>query len=308
MSKNPIGKCALCRQNKELRLSHIIPHFVKVWLENNSPGKLRNSSLPNKPVQDLDKCRLLCHDCEELFSFDEKYFSETIFTPYLDFKKTKFDYNESLTRFIISLSWRTLYVELEGLAQNFSSIPYETRITLFHAEQVMRDYLLGKRNDIGTIENHIFFFNSVQHTNNPIFSQQFQYLLNTTTHGSTASYITFSNKSVYAYANLAGILIITFFSTNPEDKWINTKIELPNGTISAEKQEMVSDVMGEIERNVLYIGNTNKELSDIQKEKIRNRIQACGDEIKKFPIYQDWMADITLNYDLNEPYKKSNTD
>lgn len=82
MSKNPIGKCALCGQNKELRLSHIIPHFVKVWLENNSPGKLRNSSLPNKPVQDLDKCRLLCHDCEELFSFDEKYFSETIFTPY----------------------------------------------------------------------------------------------------------------------------------------------------------------------------------------------------------------------------------
>ena len=37
-----IGECALCREKKELQLSHIIPKFVGRYLKQTSIGNIRS--------------------------------------------------------------------------------------------------------------------------------------------------------------------------------------------------------------------------------------------------------------------------
>lgn len=70
-----MGKCALCGEDKELQLSHIIPKFIGKYLKNTSIGNIRSHENPNRIAQDIEKHYMLCHDCEELFSASERYFA-----------------------------------------------------------------------------------------------------------------------------------------------------------------------------------------------------------------------------------------
>jgi len=74
------GKCALCNKESDLRVSHIIPRFVSVWLKQTSAtGFLRGTKNPEKRMQDLPKLPFLCGDCKQNFSKLENYFAKNIF-------------------------------------------------------------------------------------------------------------------------------------------------------------------------------------------------------------------------------------
>ena len=244
MAKTQMGQCALCRQNKELQLSHIVPRFVGRRLIKSAPGNIRITNEPNKVAQDIEKHYLLCHDCEELFSAKERWFANTIFNPYQDHNKTVFDYNGNLTYFIISLSWRSLYLDLEEYACD-PEFNQDVLMILFRAEQTMRDYLLGKRQDIDTIENHIFFFDRIQSVQN----------LNASKHPSIAMHRSISSYTAYKMVSVVGQEI---------QHWMNQAEEAQN------------------------------KLSETQRRKIQERMQALGDDIKNYPIFQDWMDDAAL--------------
>ena len=60
-------KCALCKEPKELRSSHIAPKFASKWIKKTSKtGKMRD--LDYKRIQDSLKFPLLCEDCEQRIS------------------------------------------------------------------------------------------------------------------------------------------------------------------------------------------------------------------------------------------------
>ena len=284
-----MGQCALCRANKELQLSHIIPHFVGRKLIKTSPGNIRITNEPNKVVQDIEKHFLLCHDCEELFSAKERWFANTIFNPYQEHKKTVFNYDKNLTYFIISLSWKSLYRDLEEFScdKEFSK---EILMILFRAEQTMRDYLLGKRKDIDTIENHILFFDRIKYAQDLDASQHPSIVM----HRSTSSYIVYNGKTSFTISNLMGILIVTFFSMDTNECWSNTKIEIETGTIEAKNQKIVSVVGQETQHWMNQTKEAQKNISETQQKKILEKIQALGDNIKNYPIFQDWMDDAAL--------------
>lgn len=289
MAKTQMGQCALCRANKELQLSHIIPHFVGRKLIKTSPGNIRITNEPNKVVQDIEKHFLLCHDCEELFSAKERWFANTIFNPYQEHKKTVFNYDKNLTYFIISLSWKSLYRDLEEFScdKEFSK---EILMILFRAEQTMRDYLLGKRKDIDTIENHILFFDRIKYAQDLDASQHPSIVM----HRSTSSYTVYNGKTSFTISNLMGILIVTFFSMDTNECWSNTKIEIETGTIEAKNQKIVSVVGQEIQHWMNQTKEAQKNISETQQKKILEKIQALGDDIKNYPIFQDWMDDAAL--------------
>lgn len=284
-----MGQCALCRANKELQLSHIIPHFVGRKLIKTSPGNIRITNEPNKVVQDIEKHFLLCHDCEELFSAKERWFANTIFNPYQEHKKTVFNYDKNLTYFIISLSWKSLYRDLEEFScdKEFSK---EILMILFRAEQTMRDYLLGKRKDIDTIENHILFFDRIKYAQDLDASQHPSIVM----HRSTSSYTVYNGKTSFTISNLMGILIVTFFSMDTNECWSNTKIEIETGTIEAKNQKIVSVVGQEIQHWMNQTKEAQKNISETQQKKILEKIQVLGDDIKNYPIFQDWMDDAAL--------------
>ena len=289
MAKTQVGQCALCKNQKELQLSHIIPHFVGRKLIKTSPGNIRSSNEPNKVRQDIEKHFMLCHECEELFSAKERWFSANIFNPYQDANEKTFNYDENLTYFIISLSWRSLCLDLEEFVSD-PTFDKNVLNILLRSEQVMRDYLLGKRSDIDTIENHIFFMDRIQSVNNLDGTMNPSVAI----HRSISSYTVYDGETSFTISNLMGILIVTFYSMASNEKWVNTKISLGNGTVCAQKQEMTSVVGQEIQYWMKQAETAKNNLSDTQRSKIEEKLKALGEGIKKYAIFQDWMDDASL--------------
>ncbi len=108
--------CVLCKSDKPLVESHIIPQFVYNRIKKNSPtGFLRGSiSDVNLRKQDGDKLKMLCDDCEQRFSEAEKNFAEKVFEPYHESGTTSFTYGPWLRYFISSVNWRTLHLDNIG--------------------------------------------------------------------------------------------------------------------------------------------------------------------------------------------------
>lgn len=295
MEKTQTGRCALCGQNRELQLSHIVPHFVGRKLISTSPGSIRSSSEPNRTLQDISKEYMLCADCEELFSAKETWFASHIFNPYIDKKEKLFSYNDKLTYFIISLSWRTLYLDLE----KFSTDPSFDKLklmVLFRAEQTMRDYLLGKRSDLDTIQNHMFFLDRVQAAPSLAASMN----PNVVMHRTISSYTVCDGQTLFTLSNLMGILVVTFYSMDSNEIWVNTKIELGNGTFRAENQHMASVVGSEIQYWMDCGAAAQQNLSEKQRKKLEAKLYALGDDFLKYPIAQDLFADFELDEQKTE--------
>ncbi len=288
-AKTQKGQCALCRKNKELQLSHIVPHFVGRKMIKTAPGNIRMTNEPNIVAQDIEKHYMLCHDCEELFSARERWFASNIFNPWQDHKQEQFSYDENLTYFIISLSWRSLYLDLEEFSCD-PTFDREVLMIMLRAENIMRDYLLEKRQDISDIQNHIFFFDRIETASNYDFDKNPSVAM----HRSITSYSAYNGKTSFTVSNLMGIMIVTFYSMDAEEEWINTQIMNGSGTIVASNQGIKSVVGQEIKHWMDVAENAKNNLSDNQKNKILEKMKVLGDGIKDYAIYQDFLDDETL--------------
>lgn len=289
MKKTKLGQCALCRETKELQLSHIVPHFVGRKLINTSPGNIRSSNEPNRTLQDISKEYLLCSDCEERFSAKETWFANNVFNPYIDKKEKAFPYDKRLIYFIVSLSWRTLYLDLD----KFSCDPFfnkDALMILFRAEQIMRDYLLGKRTDLDIIQNHIFFLDRIKYAPNLNATMT----PNVVMHRTISSYSVCDGNTLFTLSNLMEILIITFYSMDSREVWDNTKVELGSGILKAENQHMESVVGNEIQYWMEQGAAAQQNLSEKQRKKLEEKLFALGDDILNYPIIQDLFDDFEL--------------
>jgi hypothetical protein len=113
--KTELTKCALCYEELKLMKSHIVPKFVFNYLKKTSlTGKFRDPTNFNKRLQDGPKYKLLCENCEQLFSESERYFSENIFSPYIHDVKMKLKYDYNLKYFIESIHWRFLLTQMQS--------------------------------------------------------------------------------------------------------------------------------------------------------------------------------------------------
>lgn len=283
------GQCALCRQNKELQLSHIVPRFVGRKMIKTALGNIRVTNEPNKVAQDIEKHYMLCHDCEELFSAKERWFASNIFNPWQDHKQREFSYDENLTYFIVSLSWRSLYLDLE---EYFCDATFDKEILLImlRAENIMRDYLLGKRQDVSDIQNHMFFFDRIESASNYDFEKNPSVAM----HRSITSYSAYNGKTSFTISNLLGIMIVTFYSMEEQEEWTNTQILNGRGTIVAENQGIKSVVGQEIQHWMNEAENAKTNLSDNRKNKILEKMKKVGNGIRDCAIFQDFIDDEIL--------------
>lgn len=287
MQSDHIGQCALCRCQAELKMSHIVPSFVAKWFKDTSTGGIRSTDQPNRPRQDIEKYDMLCHDCEERFSAKERWFANHIFFPYQNDGIRAFEYDENLTYFITSVNWRSLYCDLN----EFSCSPdfdKDILMTLFRAEGIMRDYLLGKRVDIGSIQNHMFFLDRVQSASG--FQGK---ALSAAMHRNICAYTHYAGDTSFSIANMAGILALSFYSMDDREKWVNTRVQY-DGVLEAKDQRMTSVVGQELHQWTDLLEQAQKELSPTQKAKIVERLRKVGDKLHEYPIYQDYLDDRNL--------------
>lgn len=105
-------KCQLCYKEAELQNSHIYPKFIGKWMKSNGGGRFRYGENMDKPEQDLPKQKMLCIECEMLFSKWEKQFSEEMFKPLMNDDIHNFEYRDWFFKFLVSVLWRVLIVSL----------------------------------------------------------------------------------------------------------------------------------------------------------------------------------------------------
>lgn len=149
----------------------------------------------------------------------------------------------------------------------------------------MREFLLGRRQTLDDIQNHIFFFDRIKSINNLNLEKNPSVAM----HRSISSYSAYNGNTSFTVSNLMGILIVTFYSMDINERWINTKIEPSTGIVEAKNQEMESVVAEEIQHWMKQAETAKNNLSEKQKQKIQDRIKSLGDRIKDYPIYQDWI-------------------
>lgn len=225
--KKVIGECRLCKENKELQLSHIVPKFVGRWLKNTSAsGHLRNIVHANVRIQDLAKDHLLCKDCEGIFSAFEKKFAEKIFSPFHD-KQSQFHYDTWLQKFLISLNWR---VGISGINTNVD-ISHPLYGTLQDTLEKWRLFLLDKSPSPGSNKNHMIFIgiNNIKEFN----KVKFDHSMNTRFLRSVdfATVADVEEDRLFIYTAITGIAFVSQIHPSSFNGWTNETKITKRGTI-----------------------------------------------------------------------------
>lgn len=286
--------CALCRENKELELSHIVPKFVMRHLKKTAFGAIRSIGDFNKVVQDSEKHYLLCGDCEDLFSIYETKFANKFFYPYMKDDIKEFSYDADTYYFLTSVSWRSLYLDILDFMENAEmvGIDLETLDCLIDRERRMRNYLLKRAPNVAGIEHHLFFFEDIKEISNNLKELR----PHTTFHRSITSY-TFFNKRLKTHAtvtNMMGMILFTLYSKGEDEYWENTEITNGAGVIKAENQ-MVRSVCG---NELIEILQGAKEgaakASDKQQEQIYKKIKNKPDRFIQSKVFSDLRKDFDL--------------
>lgn len=267
MSSPP--KCKLCKQGKILVESHVIPKFVISWLKKTGSGFFRKPISPNIKYQDFNKQRILCYNCEQLFSAGEKYFSENIFYPYINLKSKQLSYSKALHYFLVSVLWRILVVQFDLYKKECRKFLKE----LEENEEDWRLYLLGERATIKS-DVHLFLTDILDSDTIPVkgFNQYIARGIDGT--------VTASQTDCYVYCKFARFVVFSQLTKYDLSKWKNTKIN--NGTgVLVTPQEILDGRIGEflVTRIRGLRQMYNKQLSSRQKERIHEHQQKNIDEI-----------------------------
>ena len=286
-----LNSCALCGSTDKLMESHLIPKFVFRWLKTTSVGKMRSAMNPNVSVQDGFKFKMLCASCEKMFSAFERTFANEIFYPFQRNSQNQFAYEEWLQIFTISLSWRLLYMHLL-VSVNNQRITMDGISCFTASERIMREYLLGQRSDIANIENHLFFFDEIEHS--PDDLKDLRPHMNifrgigSLTDGSE------KYQTYYTYTNMMGILVFTLYRKPKHDVWTNTRV-YSSGTIVAKQQHIDSFATNAIIYQLKRSEDIRSNISENQQQVIEKRFDAISEmNVENYPIFNLAYKDIKL--------------
>lgn len=199
-------KCALCkRQNADLRQSHIVPKLIYKRIRSHPQSRFRNLSDIKKPLQDGEKHKMLCHDCEIKFSAFETRFANDFMDIYLkDESIPKITPNFGwLSNYCLSVTWRILFDDLYRMNSYEQSWH---RSTFEQFESILRQHLnVETISDVkpSEVENYIFKLGDIVKT------QEHSTLLEKMIFG--YSYFDDVNYIFAVYTYYAGLIFATRF-------------------------------------------------------------------------------------------------
>jgi hypothetical protein len=158
--------CRLCGQSEVLQQSHVWPKLAyrRFVADDSIAGKfvdLAKGELTNRQYS----FPWFCKGCEQRISTSEHYFAS-----WYDKNKpfeSKIEYQQPLLDFLVSMSMRVAILTLEHDELHHKN--------LRKAVNAWRDYLRGKKRDVGTFSQHLFiaYDHSEIHRHNALGGQMF---------------------------------------------------------------------------------------------------------------------------------------
>lgn len=282
-------RCALCHEERSLRLSHIVPAFVFRWMkETSGTGNLRGSLNPNVRVQDGLKVSLLCGNCEQIFSDWERQFASAIFHPYRSDQVAPRRYTEWCLKFCVSVSWRVLtYLSASSSLDQLSDTQ---RRQVDAALDVWREFLLGRRRHPGAFEQHLLPFSEIESTNIPDLPPNFNRFL---ARGAHMDFMHSDSGFMSTFVKMGPFMLFGFIA-KPADKWIGTRVAVSNGTVDPRDYRLPASLFDYLKQKAKESGNVLASLSDNQKMKIQDSIVKNADRIRGSELMKAISADVAM--------------
>jgi len=221
------GICKLCGQDRELKESHFIPKFVGKWIKKTSvTGFLRESNEMGKRAQDTAKEYWLCGCCEGLFSQWEREFANGVFYPFVNDGASTAKYNNWMSKFCASISWRTLTFIRSKNPTDEKNLDYQ-RI-LNNAQEHLKNYLLGVVNNLNQYEQHLFPLKNFEHSDSSnVPPNMNRYFLR-----SFAMDIVGNNNDQFIYTKLPSFILLGVIKAKNLKSMRSSRIAINSGQIS----------------------------------------------------------------------------
>jgi hypothetical protein len=215
---NETESCKLCGDTSPIKRSHIVPKFVIKYLKDTGvTGYVRQGVNLNVRKQDFPRTKLLCAKCEEFFSKREKYFAETIFKPYLNDGIIRFEYQEWLRYFAVSVFWRFAAVEINDFEVKNPS----KGVLIREAMSKWTSFLLEQTNNPGDFQYDMFFLDISHIADLNRHVPGMNWLLMRGFDGT----IFFNKNGVGIYFRIPGFLFCCHIKPNKNNGWKKTSIK-----------------------------------------------------------------------------------
>jgi len=283
-------KCALCQQERRLVDSHMVPGFVFRWLRESSPtGHMRGSQKPNKRIQDGPTKKLLCEECETLFSQWEKQFAERIFLPIHQNATSPLPYEDWALKFAVSMSWRALIWPEEGRLSHLSEMQ---RAAADKAAETWRQFLVEERENPGPYEQRVIPLDVLEGHDTPGLSPFMnRYLLRVV----VADVVT-GARTTFTYSKLCRVLILGFVDVSDRRKWVGGKLNVKRGAVGgAIGYEWPSGFFDYINESANAAGAALGSMSDRQTAKLTEVLMENIDSVAKSEVFRAMRKDVEFS-------------
>ncbi len=264
MSKDKSGICRLCKKDTILCDSHIFPKFVFKWMKKTGSGNFRIPTSVNMRRQDGPTVKMLCRNCEEIFNFHETWFAKEMFHPILDEMlkndgqlSTSVTYNEQYYKFVVSLLWRLLVVNMDSGDYN-----RRDKQRLEQVAEEWRLFLLESKYPLNSNKIHYLITDIVNDFPNQ--PERFNFYMARSTDGTIGD----GNGRLMVYAKIARFIFFCLLEGFDDEKFVNTKINPLAGTLVTPQQIRDGEFGAFVISRVEAMNKFSENLSKEQKQKI----------------------------------------
>jgi hypothetical protein len=259
------------------------------WLkETSGTGFLRFGPTPNRRSQDGYKAYWLCPTCEDLFSGWETEFANNVFHPLTSGKASRFQYQEWLLKFAVSLSWRSLLYIREATGLNHFS--EALRREAERALSKWSEFLLGRQPHPGKYEQHLLPLDVlVEHTVTDMPPNINRYLLRSVEIDAACS-----DRQAFVYVKLPYILLLGFIHITHPREWEGTKVHVRQGLLGSSQYSFPKDFLEYMTGRARRMKEIQETISDNQREKIKQSFDKDIDRLARSETFKAMHADVTL--------------
>lgn len=281
--------CALCERDLPLCRSHIIPSFVFDWLkETSGTGHIRFAENVNLRVQDGWKPKLLCGECEQLFSQWEKVFAEQVFAPLHRREADKFCYGTWMEKFAVSVSWRVLTVHklIDGLAD----FPKNTIEAADAALLRWKQFLLDIESNPGLYEQHMLPVDILESTTVPGMPPNMnRYLAR-----AIEIYVAYSGSNGIVYSKMGRIILFGFIQMSNPRSWQGTKLNVRYGILGSDNYKLPPSIGDFLMDRANRMATSQAEMSARQRKILNDAIYASPEPIAQSESFLAMQQDVAM--------------
>jgi hypothetical protein len=252
---------------------------------------MRNTTTPNRRIQDGEKRYLLCSECEQIFSNWEKVFSEQIFVPLHDPEPVKraLHYGPWAMKFAVSISWRVLMYYRDQ--EDGSHLNEHLQNEASKALETWRLFLLDKKANTKQYEQHLLPVDVIENATVSELSPYINRYLLRSVHMDVIA----SQRDAFVYTKLGRIILFGFIHESHRHDWRGTELHVGHDKIKPRDYYIPGWVSNYINNKASHVMEVMRNISPRQRESIEEMIDEHIDEIAASEGFRAMEYDVMLS-------------